>query len=90
VTKELGRVVCGSNKDLAGGLPPGITMSDFLTMITAHVRDDFASAPFDPALSHDDFRGALMSIDGNIRHYIVFLNGVVHQAAAGEVHRALW
>ena len=41
-------------------------------------------------MSDDDFRTALMSIDENIRHHIVFLNGVVHQAAAGEVHKALW
>jgi hypothetical protein len=31
-----------------------------------------------------------MSIDENIRHHISFLNGVVHQAAAGDVHKALW
>ena len=26
----------------AGGLPPGVTMSDFLTMITGHVRDSLS------------------------------------------------
>lgn len=26
----------------AGGLPPGVTMSDFLTMITGHVRNSLS------------------------------------------------
>lgn len=74
----------------AGGLPPGVTMSDFLAMITGHVRDSLSSSSFDPGSSDDDFRTALLSIDENIRRHIAFLNGVVHQAAAGEVHKALW
>lgn len=74
----------------AGGLPPGVSMDDFLAAITGHVRDDFTSSSFDPDVSDDDFRTALMSIDENIRRHIVFLNGVVHQAAAGEVHKALF
>jgi hypothetical protein len=74
----------------AGGLPPGVTMADFLAAITGHVRDDFSSSSFDPRVSDDDFRNALMSIDENIRRHITFLNGVVHQAAAGEVHKALF
>jgi hypothetical protein len=41
-------------------------------------------------MSDDDFRTALMSIDSNIVHHIEFLNGVVHQIAAGQVHLALW
>jgi hypothetical protein len=74
----------------AGGLPDGVSMADFLAMITGHVRDNLSSSSYDPAISNDDFRVALMSIDENIRRHIAFLNGVVHQAAAGEVHRALW
>jgi hypothetical protein len=74
----------------AGGLPPGVTMADFVATISGHVRDDFASSSFDPSMSDDDFRTALMSIDDNIRRHIVFLNGAVHQAAAGDVHKALW
>jgi hypothetical protein len=74
----------------AGGLPKGMTMADFLALITGHVRDDLSSSSFDPILSDDDFRTPLMSIDENIRHHIAFLNGVVHQAAAGDVHKALF
>jgi hypothetical protein len=32
----------------AGGLPDGVSMSQFLDMITGHVRDDFSSSSFDP------------------------------------------
>lgn len=74
----------------AGGLPDGVTMDDFIAAISGHVRDDFSSTSFDPEVSDDDFRTALMSIDENIRRHIVFLNGAVHQIAAGQVHQALW
>jgi hypothetical protein len=58
--------------------------------ILDHMRDDLSKSNFDPELSDDDFRAALMSFGDNIRRHIRFLNGVVHQAAAGEVHRRLW
>jgi hypothetical protein len=74
----------------AGGLPDGVTMPDFIAAIAGHVRDDFASGSFDPVVGDDDFRIALLAIDENIRRHIAFLNGAVHQIAAGDVHRALW
>jgi hypothetical protein len=74
----------------AGGLPDTITMDEFLAAITGHIREDLAQSNFDPEMSDDDFRIALMSFDSNIRHHITFLNGVVHQIAPGEVHLALW
>ena len=74
----------------AGGLPDGITMDQFLAAITGHIREDLSKSNFDPDMSDDDFRTALMSFDTNIRHHITFLNGVVHQIAPGDVHLALW
>src|SRR5215831_4599345 len=60
----------------AGGLPDTITMDQFLTAITGHVRDDFghtdSGGSYDPALGDDDFKTAAMSIDANIRHHITF------------------
>lgn len=74
----------------AGGLPPTVTMDQFLGMITGHVREGLGMSNFDPGMSDDDFRTALMSFDSNIRQHITFLNGTVHQAAPGDVHVALW
>jgi len=80
----------------AGGLPPGVTMDQFVEMITGHVRGagdndpGLAGASFDSALSDDDVRVALLSFDDSIRRHIRFLNGAVHQGAPGEVHVALW
>ena len=74
----------------AGGLPDTVTMQQFIDAITGHVRDDLGMSNFDPGMSDDDFRTALMSIESNIVHHIEFLNGVVHQIAAGQVHLALW
>lgn len=74
----------------AGGLPDGITMDQFLAAVTGHIREDLSKSNFDPNMSDDDFRTALLSLDTNIRHHITFLNGVVHQIAPGEVHVALW
>jgi hypothetical protein len=74
----------------AGGLPDTVTMEQFVAAITGHIREDLAKSNFDPDMSDDDFRIALMSFDSNIRHHITFLNGVVHQIAPGEVHLALW
>jgi hypothetical protein len=74
----------------AGGLPDGLTFEDFVSRIAGHIRQDLTSDSFAPELGDDDFRIALMSIDENIRRHIRFLNGVVHQAAAGEVHLGLW
>jgi hypothetical protein len=74
----------------AGGLPDTLTMDQFLGAITGHIREDLAKSNFDPEASDDDFRTSLMALDSNITRHIRFLNGVVHQAAAGEVHLALW
>jgi hypothetical protein len=74
----------------AGGLPDTLTMDQFLGMITGHIRDELAMSNFDADMSDDDFRTALLTFDANIRHHITFLNGVVHQIAAGDVHVALW
>lgn len=77
-------------KQTAGGLPDGVTMDQFIEAISGHIREDLAKSNFDPEMSDDDFRTALMAFDSNIRRHITFLNGVVHQIAAGEVHLALW
>jgi hypothetical protein len=77
-------------KQTAGGLPPGMTMVQFLAAIMGRLRNGLTSSSFDPSLSDDDFRTALMSFDSNIRQHITFLNGTVHQAAPGKVHVALW
>jgi hypothetical protein len=74
----------------AGGLPDSVTMDQFIAAITGHLREDLAMSNFDPEMSDDDFRTALMAFDTNIRHHITFLNGVVHQIAPGDVHLALW
>jgi hypothetical protein len=77
-------------KQTAGGLPSGTTMVQFLAAIMGRLRKELASSNFDPSLSDDDFRTAVMSFDSNIRQHITFLNGTVHQAAPGKVHVALW
>jgi hypothetical protein len=84
----------------AGGLPEGKTFDWFLDAIKGHMR---GTAPYDqtadyglmssnfaPEVSDDDFRTAVLSFDNVIRQHITFLNGVVHQAAPGDVHVALW
>jgi hypothetical protein len=73
----------------AGGLPDTVTMGQFLGMITGHLREELGASNFDPAMSDDDFRTALLSFDSDLRHHITFLNGVVHQIAPGDVHVAL-
>jgi hypothetical protein len=80
----------------AGGLPPDITMDQFIDMIAGHVRGAGDSDPglggssFDGTLPDNDVRSALLTFDDMIRRHIRFLNGVVHQAAPGDVHVALW
>jgi len=74
----------------AGGLPDGVSMEQFISMVSGHIREELASSSFDSNMSDEDFRTALMSFDSVIRRHITFLNGVVHQPAAGEVHLALW
>ena len=74
----------------AGGLPAGVSFAQFLSMISGHIRDELEGSSFDEGLSDDDFRTAALTFDDNIRRHIRFLNGVVHQAAPGEVHRGLW
>ena len=74
----------------AGGLPDGVTIDQFIAAVAGHICEELTSSSFDPALSDDDFRTAVMSFDSNIRRHITFLNGVVHQIAPGDVHQALW
>jgi hypothetical protein len=74
----------------AGGLPEGVSFEQFLAMISGHVRDELEGSSFDDSVSDDDFRAAALSFDDNIRRHMKFLNSVVHQAAAGEVHLKLW
>jgi hypothetical protein len=80
----------------AGGLPPDKTLDWFLGQILGHIRGgdppDYGimSSSFAPEVSDDDFRSAILSFDNMIRTHIRFLNGVVHQAAPGDVHVALW
>jgi hypothetical protein len=77
-------------QQMAGGLPEGVSFDAFLDLITAHVRTELENSAFDEALDDNDFRTASLSFDEVIRQHIRFLNGVVHQVAAGEVHRSLW
>lgn len=74
----------------AGGLPPNLTMEQFLGMVIGHVRTELDSSSFDDALDDASFMQAALTFDDVIRRHIMFLNGVVHQAAPGEVHMALW
>lgn len=74
----------------AGGLPEGISFEQFLSMIAGHVRNEIEGSGFDENLDDNGFRAAALTFDDSIRRHIRFLNGVVHQAAVGEVHRKLW
>ena len=73
----------------AGGLPPNITTEQFIAMVSAHLREILGRDSFD-GLSDSDFTDSILGSDGSIRQIIGFLNGVVHQAAPGEAHLALW
>jgi hypothetical protein len=72
----------------AGGLPDGVTFDDFVNMVVGHVRAELDG--FEDGLSDDDFKLAAFTFDDVIRRHISFLNGVVHQAASGQVHVQLW
>ena len=74
----------------AGGLPREMSFEKFVSMICGHVRSELESSSFDEGLGDDNFRTVALTFDDNIRRHIRFLNGVVHQAAPGEVHRSLW
>ena len=74
----------------AGGLPPSMSFEQFLVAIAGHVRTSLSSSSFDEELGDDDFRIACLAFDDVIRRHITFLNGIVHQAAPGEVHLKLW
>jgi hypothetical protein len=74
----------------AGGLPQNMSFEDFLVAVAGHVRTSLQGSSFDEDLSDDDFRTACLSFDDVIRRHVVFLNGVVHQAAPGDVHMKLW
>ncbi len=72
----------------AGGLSDGVTFDDYVAMIAGHVRAELDT--FENDLSDDDFKLAALTFDDSIRRHISFLSGVVHQASAGQVHKALW
>ena len=74
----------------AGGLPEGVSFEQYVAMISGHVRSELEGSSFNEDLGDGDFRTAALTFDDNIRRHMRFLNGVVHQAAAGEVHRGLW
>jgi hypothetical protein len=74
----------------AGGLPENVTFADFLGMVQGHIRIELTSSSFDEQLGDDDIRTVALAFDDNIRRHIRFLNGTVHQAAAGVVHLQLW
>jgi hypothetical protein len=74
----------------AGGLPPSLTYEQFLEMIIGHVRVDLEGSSFGDDVDDNSFMQAALTFDAVIRRHIMFLNGVVHQAAPGEVHLALW
>ncbi len=74
----------------AGGLPAELSFDQFLSAIAGHVRSELEGSSFADDLGDDDFRAAALTFDDSIRRHIRFLNGVVHQAAAGDVHRRLW
>jgi hypothetical protein len=74
----------------AGGLPASMSMEQFLAAITGHIRAELASSSFGSAETDSVFRDSVLTFDSNIRRHITFLNGVVHQAAPGKVHLALW
>ena len=84
----------------AGGLPEGHDFAWFLAKILGHLRGQtpyadtadygLMSSNLSPDVSDADFKKAVLSFDDLIYRHITFLNGVVHQAAAGEVHVKLW
>jgi hypothetical protein len=74
----------------AGGLPPELSFEQFLSAIAGHMRSELEGSSFAEDLGDDDFRAAALTFDDTIRRHIRFLNGVVHQAAPGDVHRRLW
>lgn len=78
----------------AGGLPPNVTMDQFITGVSTRIRDRLGvsgpTASFGEQVSDDDFKSGVLGFDANIRKIITFLNGVVHQIAPGDVHVALW
>lgn len=78
----------------AGGLPPNVTLDQFIAGVSTHIRQSLAvtgaTASFGEQVSDSDFKAAVLGFDVNIRKIITFLNGVVHQIAPGDVHVALW
>ncbi len=74
----------------AGGLPDGVSFDDFVNAVAGHVRSELEGSGFSEDLGDGDFSEAVLSFDDVIRRHITFLNGVVHQAAPGQVHLGLW
>lgn len=74
----------------AGGLPVGTSFDYFVAQIAGHVRSELESINFDESASDNDFKTAALTFDDAIRRHIRFLNGAVHQIAAGKFHISLW
>ena len=74
----------------AGGLPDGVSFESFLASVIGRVKSELSGDGFSEDLGDDDFKTAAVTFDASIRQHIAFLNGVVHQAAPGEVHLNLW
>jgi hypothetical protein len=74
----------------AGGLPDTLTFDDFVARIAGHIRGELGGSSLALGIGDDDVRAALLTWNDNIMHHFTFLNGVVHQAAAGDVHVKLW
>lgn len=74
----------------AGGFPDGVSFDDFVAAVAGHVRPELEGSGFTEEPSDDDCRNGALAFGEVIRRHIDFLNGVVHQVAAGEVHVNLW
>ncbi len=74
----------------AGGLPDGYSFDQFLAAVGGHIRDEIMSSSFAPEVADADMLASVLTWDSNIRYHFRFLNGIVHQIAAGEVHVKLW
>ena len=77
----------------AGGLPDTMTFQQFVDRVAGHLRVELMKDLYAPTVNDDDVRYALLGNgmwDTNIRYHFRFLNIQVHQAGAGEVHKALW
>jgi len=73
----------------AGGLPENVSFEQFLNGVSYKLREQLGKDSYD-GLSDDELTEAVRTYDGVIFRIFRFLNSNVHQAAAGEVHKALY